>query len=490
MRAFVPVLAAAALLAGMAQAGGWPQAGGNPQHTGFTTDSPIPPYRKAWVADFSPEMIYSAQPVVMDGRVYVTTLNGSLYALALADGQRLWHYRAGEAIWGSAAAGMPETGGEGLVFVASWDGVLHALDAATGTPRWTYDAGEPISGSPCLADERIFLGTRKGHLLAVGMDGQLAWRRQLSWQLFNTVAWDGGRIYAVTMDVRVHCLNGRTGERLWRSEQLWGMVPREFYPVVHDGRVFITLTPSSWRFEHSFGPYAWNSRATTEIMEKYTRPLPGGKVEPPRTARISLLTDGTIPPELERVQRQIVQWYTKQPEYQSFYMLDGLTGKQDCPAVHLYESAGLQNTISPPAVCADGRLVVNIMLGGARCALFDPRRNRWTDYLFELWGANNDEWGCASVGGERVFSKNAFRNFMVDLTTRQTVDLGHVKGDGAKRVSVLPPAPEARFPFSPDRLGGSGWGIGGTYPPVIADRMVLWAIHSPNLLVAFEGSQP
>ncbi|HUT57772.1 MAG TPA: hypothetical protein VNA25_07955 [Phycisphaerae bacterium] len=54
----------------------WPQVGGNPQHTNFTPDSPAPPYEVAWVADFSPEQIYSAQAAIAGGRAFQTTLTG------------------------------------------------------------------------------------------------------------------------------------------------------------------------------------------------------------------------------------------------------------------------------------------------------------------------------------------------------------------------------------------------------------------------------
>jgi hypothetical protein len=86
-------------------AGSWPQQGGCPQHTNFTHDSPAPPYSVAWIADLAPEMIYAAQPVVADGRLYQTTLQGNVYALDLKTGERLWHFKAGDCMWGGAAAG-------------------------------------------------------------------------------------------------------------------------------------------------------------------------------------------------------------------------------------------------------------------------------------------------------------------------------------------------------------------------------------------------
>ena len=66
------------------------QVGRDPQHTNFTPDSPSPPYEGEWAVDFSPEIIYSAQPVIAEEAVYVTTLQGTLYALAADTGARKW----------------------------------------------------------------------------------------------------------------------------------------------------------------------------------------------------------------------------------------------------------------------------------------------------------------------------------------------------------------------------------------------------------------
>jgi hypothetical protein len=226
------ILAPIILACAAACAADWPQVGGNPQHTNSSPDSPAPPYRVAWVADFSPELIYSAQPVIAAGRLFQTTLNGSLYALDVATGKRLWHFRAGTCTWGSAGAETPADGGAGRVFVATWDGLVYGLDAATGKQLWQYDAEEPISGSPCVADGMIFLGTRKGNLLAIGTDGTKRWKQPLSWHVYSTAAWDAGKVFVVTEDMFVHCVDAKTGRPVWKSQKLHGLLFREFYPVV------------------------------------------------------------------------------------------------------------------------------------------------------------------------------------------------------------------------------------------------------------------
>jgi len=483
IRSCAIVLAGACACA--AAAADWPQVGGNPQHTNSTPDSPAPPYQVAWVADFSPEQIYSAQAVIAEGRVFQTTLNGSLYALDAATGKRLWHFKAGECVWGSAAAGTQADGAAGKVFVASWDGLVYGLDAADGKVLWRHDAGEPISGSPCLADGTLFIGTRKGTMLALGFDGTPKWKQPLSWHIFSTAAWDAGKVFVVTEDLFVHCLDAKSGKPLWRSEKLRGLTFREFYPVVHKGRVFVSVTPAEWLDGLNVRPFVWDP--TPAVMDKYSTPI-NPKQAGPNAPRRSLLRDGKLPPELDKAQQDLIRFYDEKPQYQTFTVLKTADGTPCYRPVHIYGSAGLQNVIMPPAVCSDGTLVMYCFMGGARLARFDPEANRWVDFLFEIGGTNNDESEFDSVGGSRVFSKNTMReNGVLDLATREFTPLLH-PSVSATRVSVFPPQWCPSRDFSPRRLGGVDWHgepVGMSPMPISGTRF-FW-MRQAQRLVAYEG---
>ncbi|MFK5921830.1 MAG: PQQ-binding-like beta-propeller repeat protein [Verrucomicrobiota bacterium] len=92
-------------------------------------------------------------PTAWQDRVFVTSDDGWLYALALADGKLLWKHRGGPSdatVIGNEriTSKWPARGGsvvlDNIVYFAAgvWpsDGVyLHALDAATGKPVWSND---------------------------------------------------------------------------------------------------------------------------------------------------------------------------------------------------------------------------------------------------------------------------------------------------------------------------------------------------------------
>lgn len=457
----------------------WSQVGANPQHTNFTPDSPAPPYKAAWVADFAPEQIFSAQPVIADGRVYQTTLQGNLYALDAASGKRLWYFKAGEVIWSGAAAGTKEYGGTGKVFVAAWDGLIFGLDAKNGKEIWKYDAGEPISGAPCVAEETIFIGTRGGTMLALTTDGKLKWKRTLSWHIYSTVAHHDGRVFAATEDMFVHCLDAKTGEPVWKSEKMHGLCVREFYPVIHKGKVFVGVTPAVWRYSINLGK---------GVTEKLSKPIKKGEkgYRHGGHGRSSLIRKGEIPPELEKSSKNLIQTYEKKPYLQTIYVLNERDGKQAYFAVHHY-IGGLENVRMPPAACADGTIVAGCLFGRAGLGRINVEKNCWMDVLFELGGSNNDNAKFASVGGSRVFKKDfQYSSGVMDLTTREIFPLGGRRDrPNRTRVSHLP------MKWMPGQAY-RGRTSAGTCPASISGNRVFWMMGGhygpwPRLIAYEEG---
>lgn len=455
----------------------WTQAGANPQHTHFVAQSIKPPYEALWRADFSPECIFSAQPVVSGDRLFATTLNGNVYALDVKTGERQWHFDAGDVIWSGPAAGTAEHGGAGLIFVASWEGIVYGLAAATGTEQWRHDAGEPISGAPCLAEETLFIGTRRGTMLAVGTDGALKWKQPLSWHVYSTAAWNAGRLYVVTEDMIVHGLDAATGKEVWTSEKLYGLTHREFYPVIYQGKVLVSVTPAVY---HSQGPgmeiqyFGWE-KTPDELAERCRR----------------LNREGKMPEEMEAAQQDIIRFYTENPAYQTFYVLNESDGRQAFVAVHHYSGGGLENLMMPPTVAGNGKLIMRCdgFAGRERLVQYDLERNRWTDMM--LWSRTepNDNAEYNAAAANCVVSKGFFHGDVVlDLEAREVVPLGAARVP-LRHISVMSDYWEVSTPFSGDRMGRSDehpTGNNGVFPPIISGKRI-FLMNRVQELIAYQG---
>ena len=101
--------------------------------------------------------------VAVDGeRAYFGSMNGSLYAVTVKDGERAWTYATGDSILHSSPAVVG-----GTVYVGSDDGHLHAVDARTGAARWKFETGGRVRTAPFIAGDIILTGSEDGKLYAL-----------------------------------------------------------------------------------------------------------------------------------------------------------------------------------------------------------------------------------------------------------------------------------------------------------------------------------
>jgi outer membrane protein assembly factor BamB len=126
---------------------------------GLPVPEPPTPAGFRWVTPV--DAAINSAPVVGDGRVFVTTDRGSVFALDSARGALRWR-RA----FGGSFRAAPALGGD-VLYVAHDRAGLFALNAATGETIWNQPvAGVPIS-AVTLAADRLYFGTDTGKLYAV-----------------------------------------------------------------------------------------------------------------------------------------------------------------------------------------------------------------------------------------------------------------------------------------------------------------------------------
>ncbi len=110
-----------------------------------------------------------SRPTVANDTVYVGTEGfegGTLYALALRDGDERFTFRCGH-IPGhdKARGGIYSTvlHANGRVIFGSMDGNLYCLNAAGGSEIWRYTLEKGIAGSPAMANGVIVVGAQDRH---------------------------------------------------------------------------------------------------------------------------------------------------------------------------------------------------------------------------------------------------------------------------------------------------------------------------------------
>jgi quinohemoprotein ethanol dehydrogenase len=157
------------------------------------TDKNVGKLGLAWVTEFNEPMGLVAEPIVVDGIVYLSAPRSIVYAIDAATGKIIWtfdpHVRLDLSIDNSsdARANRGVAVWAGKVYVGTADGRLVAIDAAKGTQLWASPVCDPtqsgITGAPRVARGKVFIGYSgadeqvRGSLAAFDVEtGKELWR--------------------------------------------------------------------------------------------------------------------------------------------------------------------------------------------------------------------------------------------------------------------------------------------------------------------------
>jgi outer membrane protein assembly factor BamB len=128
---------------------------------------------------------FSATPIVYDGTVFIGDLDGTVWAIDLANGKQRWKFKPPESDGFKASAGYRD----GFVCVGDLGGVFYCLDAATGKKLWSRKAEGAIDGSPAFYKRRVIFGSEDNNLYCVDLKtGKDVWKLTLPDQIQCTPA--------------------------------------------------------------------------------------------------------------------------------------------------------------------------------------------------------------------------------------------------------------------------------------------------------------
>ena len=146
-----------------------------------------------WFFDLDTQRGQEATPIVVDGKMYVSTAWSMVKALDAKTGELLWEYDPEvDRAWGVNACCDVVNRGVGFwddqIFIGTLDGYLIALDAETGAENWkilTIDKSKPytITGAPRIVNGKVIIGNGgaefgvRGYVSAYDVEnGDMVWR--------------------------------------------------------------------------------------------------------------------------------------------------------------------------------------------------------------------------------------------------------------------------------------------------------------------------
>jgi outer membrane protein assembly factor BamB len=137
--------------------------------------------------------------------------------------QRVWSIKlGGEAPKLRLGLGVAADGER--VFAATHKGTVEAIEVKSGRRLWRREVKAPLAGGPSAAAGLVVVGSSKGEVIALSeTDGKPLWRVRINAEILCAAAIDDTLVVVRGVDGRLHGLSARDGSELWLAEQ---QVPR------------------------------------------------------------------------------------------------------------------------------------------------------------------------------------------------------------------------------------------------------------------------
>ena len=139
----------------------------------------VDPATGAEIWRFEAEQGLVSTPVVVGDVVLVSGFGSRLFAVDLGDGSERWSFKADHWIWGSAAIDGD------IAYIGDFDGIVHAIDLESGTENWSLALEhKALRASPAFSDGTLIVSSDGGWLIGVDVSTrEVAWERDIGTQL-------------------------------------------------------------------------------------------------------------------------------------------------------------------------------------------------------------------------------------------------------------------------------------------------------------------
>ncbi|MNQ63435.1 Outer membrane protein assembly factor BamB precursor [compost metagenome] len=158
-------------------------------------------------------------PVINDGKLFITSQNGNIYALNIKDGSLLWKYKLD-----SPNNDIPVLVFDNKVFTQSGNN-LYSFEANTGKLLYQKDFGETMHGKPVTDGENVFIANEKNVLYALSPNKpDILWQFKLDENQHNVkerIFCKDKKIYLAAQGPEVssvYAVDSKTGTQLWKTD--------------------------------------------------------------------------------------------------------------------------------------------------------------------------------------------------------------------------------------------------------------------------------
>ncbi len=151
----------------------WPQAGGHAGHAMQNLALSSGDLQKKWSTDIgtgsTKAVPLTAQPVVMDGRLYAMDSENQLSSIDIKTGKVYWRLYVGAKFEDDVAIGGGLAAVDGRIYITN--GYAEALALTeSGEEVWRVRLPAPARAAPAVLDGRVYVMTLDGQILSMNID--------------------------------------------------------------------------------------------------------------------------------------------------------------------------------------------------------------------------------------------------------------------------------------------------------------------------------
>jgi outer membrane protein assembly factor BamB len=232
--------------------------------------------RDLWQKDLKMPVVNA--PVVNGGRIFVSTHDNHLYAMAESDGRTLWEHQGIAEAQGMLTSTNVAVSGE-TVIAPYTSGELFALRVQNGQVGWTdvlsrtghvtaLSALDDIAGRPVIDRGVVYAISQSGLMAAFSVNtGERLWSRDVGG--INTPWAAGDYVYVLDNNNRVICLTRKEGRVRWMHQLPQYENPdNKSDPIIWAGPVLVSdrlIVTSSNGYAEAISPYDGRLAGRVEI---------------------------------------------------------------------------------------------------------------------------------------------------------------------------------------------------------------------------------
>ncbi len=205
----LPLALIAALLSQSIASADWPVARGDTLMSGTATARLPDKLEVKW--EFKTGDAVEGAPAIVDGIVYVASLDKHLYAIDLATGKQKWKVKLG------AMKASPCVKGD-RVYVGTLDGLFYCLKCADGTKVWEFETAGEIMAGCNFHGRNVLIGSHDSTLYCLNELGKKVWEVKTDGPVNGSPAIIGDTTFVAGCDSILHILDAKTGKELGTVE--------------------------------------------------------------------------------------------------------------------------------------------------------------------------------------------------------------------------------------------------------------------------------